>query len=80
MGIPVFFGAYLIFCPDDGRDRSVGLTLLVYAIALGSFFAFVIPEGKLVSVQYKWRTPIVILLFFVAGALRGGLKKRSNGK
>ncbi len=79
-GIPVVFGAYLIFCASERRDISTGFALILYGVSLGAFVTIWIPEGKLMQIEHYWSTPTVIVISFIAGAAIGVLKRRSKTK
>lgn len=75
VGLPAGFGVYILVKRSDGDNPATAFMLILYAIVLGSLFAFGIPEGKLTSANFKLKMPAVILIGAVIGAIVG-LKNR----
>ena len=78
VGLPAFAGGYFLINPDKERSPSIGLALLVYAVALAATFALLIPEGKLVLANFRLKMPLAVVVGAALGAGVGFLRRRKG--
>jgi len=76
VGIPGAAGAYIVSKDVLRADISTGGFLLVYAILLGCWFAYFMPEGRLTSSNYLLKMPVVLTVSILAGLIAGVMKRR----
>ena len=78
VGIPGVAGAYIVTKYFQRADISTGACLLVYAVLLGSMFAYFMPEGRLTGSNYLLKMPVVLTVSILAGLIMGIVKRRRN--
>jgi len=76
VGLPACFGTYMIISPSRSKDREAGLMLILYSFALTAAFAYLLPNGKLVSTSLYLRMPAAALLGCAVGCAIGFIKRK----
>ena len=69
VGLPSTAGGFLVARGQTIRDVTAGVTVLVYAAAVGLMYVFLLPEGRMVDAR---NGPNMTTAFFV-GLVLGGL-------
>lgn len=80
VGLPAGFGTYMIVDKSADSKSSTGFMLLLFAFVLGGFFAYLLPEGKLVSANFQLKMPAVFVLGCVIGGVAGFLNRGRSGR
>lgn len=80
VGLPAGFGVYMLVNRSGDDHPATGFVLLLYAAVLGTFFAYGIPEGKLLSGNFRLKMPSVFVLGAILGAVAGFRNRRRNKK
>ncbi|WP_417674166.1 hypothetical protein [Roseibium sp.] len=78
VGLPAAGGAYLFVNPGGNRDVSAGVALVLYAAVLAAAFAFMLPDGKLVTGNFQLKMPGAFFAGCVIGAVIGALKRKKS--
>ena len=80
VGLPAFAGGYLIVRYFGHKRLSSGISMLIFAIAMGGGLALLLPEGRLSGGTYLFTAPGALVIFIILGAVFGFLsKRRGNG-
>lgn len=78
VGIPAAAGAYLIVSHFGHRKVSTGVSLLIFAFAVGLTIFYMMPEGRFSGGNNRLIVPLVLAVGLVSGAISGFVSRRRN--
>ena len=75
-GIPAFAGAYLLVGNFGHKKMSAGVSMLVFALAVGFTIVYFMPEARFSRGDNRVTVPWVLVISIVAGAIVGFVSRR----
>lgn len=79
VGLPAGFGTYEIIRYFRKRNVWHGYIALLYAIGLATFFAYWLPDGKILLSDWRSKMPGALALGCLVGAILGVLHRKRDG-
>ena len=71
VGLPMALGVHAILAGESKHDFGFGTGAIIYAVALASVIAILMPEGNVVDANFQLKMPAAVAIGALIGLASG---------